>query len=173
MHIHVASVFRSLFCKWKLLLLALCCCLGFSCGMIAAHRSDDTYFSMMRMAFTSHVSIPGLIASVSLPFLFSAFAVYLGKPKLIYFICFIKAALFSFGSFTALTAFASAGWLVRFLLQFSDIVMLPAFCWFSLRCITDTGLFKRDFSICLFLFLLIGSMDYCMVSPFLAMLIDI
>ena len=162
-----------LFCNRAPISLAILLLCGLLSGTALAVSAGNSYYSLMRMAASSPVSIAGLFASVFLPFLFSAFAVYLGKPKLIYFICFIKAALFSFGSFTALTAFASAGWLVRFLLQFSDIVMLPAFCWFSLRCITDTGLFKRDFSICLFLFLLIGSLDYCMVSPFLAMLIDI
>lgn len=173
MHIHVASVFRSFFCKRKLLLLALCCCLGFFCGMIAAHRSDDTYFSMMRMAFTSHVSISGLIASVSLPFLFSAFAVYAGHSGLLYGLCFVKLFFFGLSSAAVHFAFGSAGWLVRLLLCFSDCCAVPVLCWFCIRSISGNSRHLiRDFAVCAAWIATVVAIDICVISPFLASLID-
>ena len=173
MHIRVSSVFHSIFCRRKLLLLALCCCLGFFCGTIAAYRSDDTYFSMMLMALASHVSIPGLIASVSLPFLFSAFAVFTGHSGLLYGLCFVKMLFFGLSCAAVHLAFGSAGWLVLLLLCFSDCCAVPVLCWFCIRSISgNSRSFCCDFTVCAALIAAIVAIDICVISPFLASLID-
>ena len=155
----------------SLLLLLLIWFLGLLLGSFLTAALGESFFLLMRTAASSRVSIVGLIASSYLPFLFSAFAVYIGKPKLLYLCCFVKALLFASCAYASLTAFQSAGWLVRCLLQFSDILLVPALCWFSIQQVSGEGSLRRDFSFCTVLFLLAGSLDYCVVSPFLVMLI--
>lgn len=161
-------------CKIYWILLAVVWITGLFVGMYFGANAGDHYFLLMRTAADTRVSIIGLIANSCLPFLLSAYAVYLGKPRLALLVCFCKAVLFTSCGFAALSSFGSAGWLVRLLLQFSDVVLIPLFCWFSIRHIHGAGItLKRDTALCLFAAALVGSMDYCLVSPFLAMLIDV
>ena len=145
---------------------------GLSLGIILASTLEESFLLLMRTAVSTRVSIVGLFAVSYLPFLFSAFAVYIRKPKLILIILFIKAFMFVFCGLLSAAAFPSAGWLVRILLQFSDCLLLPVLCWFAVRQTTGYGNFKKDFSYCTALFVIAGSLDYCVVSPFLVMLID-
>lgn len=173
MRIHFAPVFRFFFCRRKPLFLALCCFLGFAFGMIAAQRSDDSYFSMMRMVLSSHVSIPGLIASVSLPFLLAAFAVYIRHHGLLYGLCFIKMFFFGLSSAAAYLAFGSSGWLVRLLLFFSDCCAVPVLCWLCIRYVHGTSRsFLRDLSLCAVCIAAVVAIDIIVISPFLASLIE-
>ena len=81
------SLIRWLFCRRGYLILALSCCCGAACGILAAFRSDESVLSLMRIALGAHVSIVGLAVSAFLPFLFAAFAAYLGQPVLLYILC--------------------------------------------------------------------------------------
>lgn len=154
--------------------LAVVWILGLVFGSVLVTVSDDSYFLLMCEAANCPVSITGLIASVFLPFLISAFAVFIGKPKLIFVICFCQAAGFSFAAAAALAAFGSAGWLIGSLLLFSDICFNPVLCWFWIRQISaNRNSFPADAFVCTAFAALIGSVDLCVVSPFLAMLIDI
>lgn len=155
------------------LLLVTVWCAGICCGMILATRADDTYFSLMRRAAMSPVSIVGLAASAYLPFLLSAFAVYFGKHTFLYGICFVKALMFAMAAVGAELAFGSAGWLVRFLLQFSDILLLWLLFWFCLRHIRrESAGLRHHFGICTAAVMAVGSIDFCIISPFLAMLTE-
>ena len=153
-------------------MLVLSWSLGQILAIILASISGDSFFTLMRMAVSTRVSIVGLFAMSYLPFLFSAFAVYICKPKLLYLIVFLKALLFVFCSLSCVAVFPSAAWLVRILLLFSDSLLLPVLCWFSIRHISGYGNLKNDFSLCTAFFILAASLDYCVVSPFLVMLID-
>ncbi len=163
---------RFLSCNRPAVLLAFFWSLGLASGILFAAASGETFFLLVRTAASRRVSIVGLVASCYLPFLLSAFAVFIGKQKLLYPIVFLKALLFSWCAIASSAAFSSAGWLVRPMLQFTDILTVPVLCWFSLRHTSDHGMLFRDFSICTLLFVLAGSLDYCLVSPFLASLID-
>lgn len=153
--------------------LAIVCLASLVLGTFLGIVSNDSYFLLMRMAASCRVSIVGLISTSFLPFLFSAFAVYIGKQKLIYLVVFLRMLLFAWGAVGTAVAFQTAGWLVHFLLQFTDILLLPVLCWFSLRQLTEAGVLRKDLSLCTATFLLVGSLDFCVVSPFLVMLIDI
>jgi len=155
-----------------LLALAFMWFMGSLFGIILTEQSGNSYYLLMRTAASSRVSIVGLIASVYLPFLLSAFAVYTNKPRFIYFICFVKAALLAQGALAVALAFGSASWLARFLLQFTDLLLAPVLCWFVIRLLSGVVALKRDFCFCSVIFLMTGSLDYCVVSPFLVMLID-
>lgn len=161
-------------CKICWIVLAAVWITGLFAGMYFGANAGDHYFLLMRTAVDTRVSIVGLIANACLPFLLSAYAVYLGKPRLILLVCFCKAVLFTSCGFAVLLSFGSAGWLTRLLLQFSDIVLIPLFCWFSIRHIQgNRTTLSKDSALCLFAAALVGSIDYCLVSPFLAMLIDV
>lgn len=72
-----------------------------------------------------------------------------------------------------MSAYGSAGWLVRWLLMFSDILTLPLLCLFWLRAFSH----ERSQSLCFaaavgVIAVFIGSLDYTVVSPFAAMLIS-
>ena len=122
----------------------------------------------------SSVSIVSLIIAVLFPFLFSAFAVYLGKPGLLYLVCFLKSWAFTLAAYGTVVAFGYAGWLVQFLLQFSDILLLWLLYWFCLRHISKTeASAKRDFGICTAAIAAVCGIDYCVISPFLVGLIQV
>ncbi len=144
---------------------------GLLSGCCFAAYSGESFFLLMRTAATVRVSIVGMFAVSFLPFLLSAYAVYCGRPQLMLPLCYCKALMFSWCAFGIQCAFGTAGWLMR-LLQFSDLLTVPVFCWFCLRHINRSGTFRRDFITCTALYLLAGSLDYCVVSPFLVMLTD-
>lgn len=145
--------------------------LGLIMGTIFAATAGNQYFLLMRMAPQSHVSIVGLSVTVLLPFLLAAYAVYKDRPWMLYVICFIKVFTFAFCGFGATAAYGSAGWLVRLLLQFSDICTVPILCWFSLRHLTgrEAG-WKRDVGIGLGVEMIVCCLDLWYISPFLALI---
>ena len=161
------------FLRNRVLFLFVCFwCTGLVAGTYLASLIPESFLLLMRTAGSFRVSIVGLFASVYLPFLLSAFAVYIGRCNFLYIFCLLKALLFALSASVCVDAYNCAGWLVHILLQFSDILLLPVLCWFSIRSLTGCGGLKRDFSLCSALYFIVGSMDYCIVSPFLVMLID-
>lgn len=151
--------------------LALCLFFAFSLAIILASMFEESFLLLMRTVISCRVSIVGLFTVSYLPFLFSAFAVYIRKTMLLLHIIGIKSFIFVFCGLACYAAFPSCGWLVRTLLQFSDFLLLPVLCWFSVRHMSGHGNLKRDFAFCTALFVIAGSVDYCVVSPFLVMLI--
>lgn len=153
-------------------LLALAFCIGLILGIFSAGIAGETFFSMMRGAAYSTVSIPGLLSMILLPFLFTAFAVYFSHPWLLLLIGFGKAFSFGLCSCGVMWAFGSAGWLIRMLLIFSDGMILPVLMWLWLRHISGRKpSFSRDLAVCAAFALFIGGFDYCVVSPFLVTLL--
>ena len=145
---------------------------GLVAGVLTALSASDLLSASMRTAVFSRVSILGLASAVFLPFLFSAFAVYIQCPFLLLPIAFAKAFLFSYLGLGVIEAFGSAGWLIRVLLMFSDIVLLPVLFWFWIRYISgDSRYGSRATAVCISVAALVGSIDYCVISPFMANLI--
>lgn len=152
--------------------LALSFLLGLVFGVAVFSAAGDSFLSLMRGILSGSVSIVGLLCVTFLPFLFSAFAVSISEPWLLLPVSFGKAFLFSLVSLGLLQGFGSAGWLVRWLLMFSDLVSLPLLYGFWQRHISGERryCFAECFALLSFFFL-IGSVDYCCISPFLADLI--
>ena len=141
-------------------------------GVYLAMQSADIFSPLMRAAVGHRMSIVGLIASRFLPFLFAAFAVYIKKHWLLIPVLFMKGCAITWCGCLTVAVFGSAGWLIQPLFQFSDILMMPVFCWISIRQITkDQVSFWRDLKFCVVAFILVGALDYCIVSPFLVMLL--
>lgn len=124
---HFLHSFHS-FCrrKWDKFCLALCWALGLSFGGFGFRYCGSILSSQMPLAVISQPSIFGLLTSSALPFLFSAFAVYIHAPWLMYGICFFKAFSFAYISCCVFSAFTTAGWLVRWLFLFTDLFAAAA-----------------------------------------------
>lgn len=145
---------------------------GLASGIWAWFLSGEFITPLMRSSAYGSVSIVSLLCVTGLPFLLSAFAVFLSSEWLLIPIAFGKGFFFSLISMGTTVSFGCAGWLVRLLLCFSDIVSIPLLYWFWVRCLRNDG--SRLIYLTFFtgaLFLLIGSVDYYMITPFLADLI--
>lgn len=159
--------------KGCLLFLASFWCTGLILGVYAASLTDNILPSLMRSAVYSPVSIVGLLGVYLLPFLFTAIAVFLSKSWLILPICFYKSFSYGMCAHAVTLTFGNSGWLLQLLFLFSDTVMLFLLCWFWIRHIAGMRVsVVRDATICIVVFIILGILDCCCVSPFLAMLIN-
>lgn len=153
--------------KGNTVFLALFYFLGLLSGAVFCISSGHIISSLMRSVPGGTVSIVGLLCVTALPFLLSAFAVFVSEPRLVFLICFGKSFLFCVISLGLVAAYGSAGWLIRWLLMFSDSLGMPVLYLYWLRILSswdkpplcETFVFGS-------LFLLIGSIDYCLISPF-------
>ena len=158
-------------CNIILCSFALCAVCSAGLGVIFAASAGDSYFLLMRKATGCFVSIVGSAVTVLLPFLVSVFVIIHSKPGLVYLICGIYIFSLSSACYAICRFFGSAGWLIQMMLLFSDICLTPVLIWLSgLR---FTGKCSRRCCICsVVLATVIGMIDYCWISPFLANLID-
>ncbi len=157
------------FRKYAQLALAFFWCFGLILGAALSSATGHSLSSMTRMAASAPASVVGLIASLYLPFLFSAFAVYCSLPGLMYGVCFCKAVALAFVSCGAADAFGSAGWLARFLLMFGDILACGVLYWYAGRHISGVRPFSTaDFGGCTGILALLLWLDYSGIAPFFA-----
>ena len=158
-------------CNQHLCIFALCAVCSAGLGVIFAATVGDIYFLLMRKAASCFVSIVGSAVTVLLPFLVSTFIITHSKLWLAYFGCGIYIFSLSSTCYAICRSFGTAGWLMQLMMQFSDIWLIPVLIWlFVLRL---TGKCNRRICICCIGFaLVIGMIDYCIISPFLANLID-
>lgn len=159
-------------CKSSLFLLALIWCAGLISGCITAIVTDSSFYSMMRAASQRSVSIVGLITVSVLPFLLTAIAVYFRRPYFLLPIVFVDAFLWSFSSMLILLSFGSGGWLVRFLLLFSDCCITPVLYWVWLHFVSGNPLSKRNLIFCCVWLIAITAIDYFAAAPYLVLLIN-
>lgn len=160
--------------KWTIIILALFWCTGLICGVKSNSCAGDTISSLMRMAADRPVSIVNLLTVSLLPFLFSAFAVYLHSRTLLLTVCFIKAWLFGLISAGCYQAFGNAGWLVWLMICFSDIGCLIPLWWFWItHCDGIEGVQIHRLAGCFTAVLTVVGLDYGFISPFLVRLIEI
>lgn len=153
--------------------LALVWLAGLCCGTAAYLSSDGQLISLMRSVLYAPVSIVGMLCVTVLPFLLSALAVFLSRPAWLLPICFGKAFLCSFVSMGVFQAFGAAGWLLRWFLLFGDCVNIPVLYWFWLRHLCrEQPLDGWECTLLCSLGLLICSINYSVVSPFLTSLIE-
>ena len=155
------------------LILACILLFGYLIGTFLSAETPVTFYTLMRSAASSPVSIVGSLISAFLPFLLAFVVVHCGKPALLYFILFCKAVALSHCSMCCHLAFGSGGWLVRLLLQFSDILLLPLLCRFAIHYLRQSKpLRKYDIFVCSCAAAFVAIINFCFISPYLAMLID-
>ena len=107
------------------LFLALFYLAGILFGILGGFHSGAFFLPLMHSFHADSVSIVSLICLNFSPFLLSALAVFLSVPNLLLPISFGRGFLYAFVSMGVASWFGSAGWLVRFLLLFSDTLSMP------------------------------------------------
>ena len=147
---------------------------GLVTGILCAYAAGPSFLTMMRGTLFGPVSIVSLLYTALLPFLLSAAAVSLSAEFLIFPVVFLKGLSFTFVSMGTVFAFGCSGWLIRILISFADLLSVPLLLWFWLRSVskirrsvTTEAIFMTA------ILLLIASIDYRVVSPFLADLINL
>lgn len=146
---------------------------GLLAGQFLFLRADASVYVVMRSAFYRPVSIVGLFFTTVIPFVVSAFAVSFSKPWLLVPLCFARSLLFSYIVLGMAMSYGASGWLIRWLLLFSQCVAVSLEYWYWRHCVSgERGL---DFPVFLFLIslvFLIVSLDYCLMMPFGAHFLD-
>ncbi len=105
---------------------ALCWLTGLLLGFCAAKSAGTTLIWAVKGAAYGSVSLLRLLLICVLPFLICCAAIYLNENWLLLFGCLYEAFSFGFCAVGIGLTFGSAGWLIRFLLLFSDCMSLPA-----------------------------------------------
>ena len=107
---------------------------GLLCGAFLFLSVEDSSFLWMRRLPERSVSIVSSLCVTLFPILISVFAVSLRAIFFLYPLCFLKALQFSFVSCGIVCAFGDAGWLIRWLMLCSEILLLPVLYGYWLQC---------------------------------------
>ena len=120
--------FLNFFRKYAISALACCWILGLILGILISHKVyvDSGY---LVSSFQSRNAIT-LIMVILLPVLTSVLVTYMGHLWVLPLIAFCKSFSFSYVSCIFLGHFGSAGWLIQFLIMFSNCMLLPLLWWF-------------------------------------------
>ena len=125
--------------KWYL---AFSWLLGLGTGGVVFRSAGEHIISMMPLAVFGQLSIVSLFLSTSLPFLLSAFAVYLSKPRLLIVICFVKAFCYGYVICGVFGFFGAHGWLLRWLFLFTDTFACVMLYGYALRHVSGLRCFR-------------------------------
>ena len=167
--LHSFSVFR---CKSKRNSLALAWICGLILGSLLSVSADTLLAPVMHAVVYDGMSISGLLTVILLPLFLSAYAVYFSQSVVLILLAFLKAFLFSYTAAAILITYSVSGWLLLFLLLFSDLLMLPILwsLWLCAASVPNDRVLRR-IGICVIFALLISFVDYTVIVPFLASLI--
>ena len=147
--------------------LAICWCAGLVLGSITAVSMSDMLVVMLHNCVFIRPLLMRIICVSLLPFLLSAFALYIDEPWILLLIAAIKSFGFGFCAAGVSLAFEHSSWLVRSFFLFSDVISLPLLYFYLLRSISGKEKLSIHLHAVLFcVFLGIGIVDYCFVSPF-------
>lgn len=159
--------------KHRRIFLALCFYGGLLLGAVLATQAEESFISWMRTVQVQRVSIVSLLGAAFLPFLISAYAVLISQVWLLFPVCFLKAFSFGFCVAGVSYVFGSAGWLVCGLLLFTDLCTMPMLLFFWLRHIDGAHRPQlAESALTASLLFLAGSLDHCLITPFLAEIIN-
>ena len=165
--------FSALSRKKLAVLLALSWCVGILLGMYFACSADAVSISQMRTVSNPGVSIVALLSVLLLPYLFTAFAVYLSQLWLLVPLAFLKAISFSYVGTFLFRASGAGGWLLRDLYLFSDCFSALILCWLWIRCCRCSS--RGAYLACLAagsMLVLVALFDHHYISPLLFQLLS-
>ena len=145
---------------------------GLLFGVLFSSLSDGPLYEGIHSSLSCKVQFHCLLSALLMPLIITALSVFLSKLYILYLLAFSKALVFSFVVFTLLTTFESSAWLICWFAMFSDILLLPFLWWLWLRIFSS----ERKVALQLTAFsgiaiLLVCSIDYFWISPFLASLL--
>ena len=152
--------------------LAFCWILGLVCGWELFRISG---FSGRFAAADSWVSSPAgadLLIRVLIPFLICAVGILLDQRWIIYGCAFGKAVAMCFASLWVLSCFGSGGWLVRFLLLFTDTLMCGIWYGFWMDALSGNKLDIPRFLLFCAGGCFIAGVDFRMISPLVTRILN-
>lgn len=165
------SVTSRMQCKESVILLSCLWILGLVCGLYFVSSADSLLFEPFYVASFNRTSIFGILVVTLLPIAVSAIAAYFSVPVLIYALCIFKAFCFSTVLCGVVLVFGYSGWLIRFLLVFSESFMVGLLFWLWYNILSsERNTVHRDLLISTAIAAAIGTVDYFLVSPYLAVL---
>ena len=121
------------FRKYGSLLLALSGICGFITGLFLYSMAGSADSSLMYAVLFCRVSIVDLMIPFLFIFSISACAVYMKFPQMLLAVCFGKSALHGFVCLFLMSAFGTAGWLIRPLAVFGGTFHLILLYWYWYR----------------------------------------
>ena len=167
------SAFFDALCRETFIPLSVSWMLGLAFGLYFVLLTDDLISDLLYSASCYRISIVGMFLVIFLPIVISLIAAYFSAHFLIYLLCFCKAVSFSLVLCGIAVTFGHSGWLIRSLLLFSGSAAVIPLLWFWHNLLTPGCCSaKRDFLICTAIAAAISAVDYFLVSPYLAMLMN-
>ncbi len=150
-------------------ILALCWISGLLAGILLFLNSGLSFSAPMHSFPVKAMSITSLIVVTAFPFLLSISAILLMMPLFLWILCFGKAFLYSFSSLYLLAATGFSTAFSVLLLSHGVSVVLLYLLWLRFFRGSQRILWEAVFllAVCIFM----GSVEYCVISPFLVSLI--
>lgn len=143
-------------------------CLGLSFGFQLVSFSEPKLSSLMDVLIIQRGSIIGLILIHILPLILSAVIIRYRTSFLLLPIVFIKALLRGFCLCLLLHAYCNCGWLLAFLVLFSQSGSAVVLLWFWVKHINYTGVWhSRGCFIAGFAIFVFVIFEYLIIQPFL------
>lgn len=154
------------------IVLAFCWIFGLVSGILVFLPAGQFLSSRMLIFPLGAMSIIGLLGVTALPFLLTIYLVFVSKSICIFPICFGKAFLYSFTSLCTACWLGLEGFLFHGLFFFSHCLDMPLLYLLWLRSFHGFKLFIWEALLLFALCILTGSVEYCIISPFLVSLLS-
>lgn len=158
-------------CNERVCALVLSIVFSAGLGALFATIAGDFYFLLMHRAGNVSVSIVGSVIAVLIPFLVSVYLIAHSKLWLAYLICGIRIFTLASSCYATIHSFGTAGWFMQGMLHFPQLCLTPVLIW--LMFLRFTGKYSRLVGLyCIIFAAIVGMINFCLISPFLANLID-
>lgn len=162
------SRFASFWRRHRVFFLAFFWCISSSAGFWIAFSTSDIVVSLMCAVVNCRVSIFGLVMMVFFPLLLSAAAVYFSVPDVLFPVIFVEGVSLGYCLAGMMLTFGSAGWLICFLLTFSESLMLIPQLWLWIQCFScEKSAVFRSLKFCYLAAIAVCTVDYLYISPFI------
>lgn len=152
-------------CSEKTCMLAFFFLAGILCGSYFSFRTGSVSILLMRGISKGSVSIVSLLLALFLPFLLS-FASCVLDSVLLFPICFCRGFLFSYIQTGFILSFPSSGWLLRWLVLFSDGTSQAVLYLFWRQSIVKKLVGRESLVPFVCLLVLIGLFDFYIILPY-------
>ena len=150
---------------------ALLAVFGSGIGVCFAATIGQPLLLMMRTAISSPVSIVGSFVSAFLPYFLSCVVILISRPPVRASVCCLLISRFATVAWCIDQSFRSAGWLIRYLAQLPDMILLSLLVLIATQQHYNTrkSIILGYFTACL---LPITLFQYYCISPFLVILLS-
>lgn len=148
-------------------------CAGLGLGCYIGNNVSVPVLSLVRNSLVGSVSIVRLFVANFLPFVLTAFVVYIGATALIFPLCFLMAFAYGISLMALANAFAGAAWLIFLVLFLPLCFDRMLYLWFLLRNCKWKGSASWCHLVVVLVILVIAiHLDYCIISPFVRKLLN-